>query len=93
MTLSHESLGGALHAPRGKEHLAGLDTALNVPIYGAQGLHCHADFALSGFEADSSAPNLDHPPYEILDQELKDRKDLPLSVFPSAPGFQSGSVN
>lgn len=48
---------------------------------------------LSGFEADSSAPDLDHPPYEILDQELKDRKDLPLSVFPSAPGFQSGSVN
>lgn len=84
------SLGGALHAPRGKEHLAGLDTALNVPINGA---HCHADFALSGFEADSSAPDLDHPPYEILNQELKDREGLPLSVFPSAPGFQSGSVN
>lgn len=77
----------------GKSTLPGLDTALNAPIKGAQGLHCHADFALSGFEADSSAANLDYPPYEILDQELKDRKDLPLSVFPSAPGFKSGSGN
>lgn len=87
------SLEGALHTPCGKEHTAGLDTALSLPVSGASRLHLHSDFACLGFEADPFAPNLDHSPHEILRQELKDGKDLPLSAFPSELGFRSGSAN
>lgn len=58
---------------------ASADTALTLPVSGAQRLHLHSDFAFSGSEADSFAPNLDHSPHEILCQKLSDRKDLPLS--------------
>lgn len=86
------SLEGDLHLPYGKEHIASLDPALNLPVSGAHRLHLHSDFASSGSEADSFASDVDHPPHEILCQELTDRKDLPLSVLPSELGSQSGSA-
>lgn len=58
---------------------ASADTALTLPVSCAQRFHLHSDFAFSGSEADSSAPNLDHSPHEILCQELEDGKDLSLS--------------
>lgn len=93
MTLGHMSREGALPLPRGKEPIASLYTALKLPFSGIQRLHLHSDFAFSGSEADSFAPNLDHSPHEILCPELTDGKDLPLSMFPSEPGFQSGSAS
>lgn len=87
------TLEGALHFPYGKEHIATLDPALNLPVSGAHRLHLHSDFASSGSEADWFPSDPDHPPHEILCQELTDSKDLPLSVLPAELGFQSDSAN